>query len=360
MGFVAAAIQAEPRTATPKQQPLADAGGLLSNEFLELQIDPARGHIRSLHVPAKRGNRLSLMLARRDQLPSDSKRPPASTAGKAVYSQMVASDVQMLTSSNICGVMRATGQLEMDGRRVGKFEIDYEVWRGSRIIEVNIRLSELAPLASDNPWQSAYILRLAWPTESAILRTYSGTSRHNWSNGRAVTPSLIEIDEVDYRTHYLPGGLPFHRRNEERFLETILAVQGETRAEHRIGVAVDLPHPTLAAEQFVDTPYELSVQRAEPIQSTSGWLVSVDSRSVTADLEAPLVDAAGKLVGLRLFVAEIEGKSSSAQIRLLREIASAARVDYLGGKIGKLTTHSDRVTIALRAHEQVCVDVLWK
>jgi hypothetical protein len=360
VGFVAAAIQAEQRTTTSKQQPLADAGGLLSNEFLELQIDQARGHIRSLHVPAKRGNRLSLMLARRDQLPSDSKRPPSTATGKAVYSQMVASDVRMLTSSNICGVVRAMGQFEMDGRRVGKFEIIYEVWRGSRIIEVNIRLSELSPLASDNPWQSAYILRLAWPTESAILRTYAGTSRHTWSSGRAVTPSLIEIDEVDYRTHYLPGGLPFHRRSEERFLETVLAVQGETQAEHRIGVAVDLPHPTLAAEQFVDTPYELTVQRAEPIQSTSGWLVSVDSRSVTADLEAPLVDAAGKLVGLRLFVAELEGKSSSAQIRLLREIASAARVDYLGGKIGKLTARGDRLTIALRAHEQVCVDVLWK
>ncbi len=360
VGFVVAPLHNEAHAVTSKQRPLAENGGLLSNEFLEVQIDTARGHLRSLHVPAKRGNRLSLMIARREQLPSDSKRPPSTASGIAAYSQMVATDVRMLTSSNICGVYRATGHLDLDGRRVAKFEIDYEVWRGSRIVEVNIRLSELAPLSSDNPWHSAYILRLAWPTDAAILRTYSGGNRQVWTGGRAVTSSLVEIDEVDYHTHYLPGGLTFHRRTEARFLETILAVQGDTAVEHRIGVAVDLPHPTLAAEQFVDSPYELNLQRTTPIASTSGWMASVDTRSVTVDLEAPLVDAAGKLVGLRLFITELEGKSASANVRLLRELASAARVDYLGGKIGKLTTHGDRLTIALRAHEQVNVDVVWK
>ncbi|MCA9157234.1 MAG: hypothetical protein KDA72_02845, partial [Planctomycetales bacterium] len=62
----------------------------------------------------------------------------------------------------------------------------------------------------------------------------------------------------------------------------------------------------------------------------------------------------------RLFVSELEGKATSAAVRLLREVASATRVDYLGGKISQLTTNQDKVTIALRAHEQVNVDVLWK
>ncbi len=360
LGFVVAPLHSETRSSASKERPLADGGGLLSNEFLEAQIDTSRGHLRSLHVPAKRGNRLSLMIARRDQLPTDSKRPPSTATGKTTYSEMVASDVRMLTSSNICGVTRAIGHLDLDGRRVAKFEIDYEVWRGSRIVEVNIRLTDLAPLASDNPWQSAYILRMAWPTEAAILRTYAGGVRQAWSGGRAITSTLVEIDEVDYRTHYLPAGLAFHRRTEERFLETILAVQGDTQVSHRIGVAVDLPHPALAAEQFVDSPYELTFDRSTTIQPTSGWLAVVDTRSVTVDLEAPLVDSQGTLVGVRLFITELEGKSSSAKVRLLRELASAARVDYLGGKIGKLTTDGDRLTIALRAHEQVNVDVLWK
>jgi hypothetical protein len=89
-------------------------------------------------------------------------------------------------------------------------------------------------------------------------------------------------------------------------------------------------------------------------------MASVDVSDVVVDLEAPLVDDSGKLVGVRLFVTETSGKSSNAKIRLLRNIASANRVDYQGGMISKLTADNDRVTIALRANEQVNVDVLWK
>ena len=273
---------------------------------------------------------------------------------------MVATKVELLTSSNICGVISSEGYLQLDGQRVADFRIIYEVWRGSRIAEVNIRLQNLQPLASDNPWQSAYVLRLAWPSEAAILRTYSAGQRHTWAAGRGVSPALIEIDEVDYRTHYLTGGLAFHRRSEERFLETILASAGESQVEQRVGVGVDLPHPNLAAEQFLDQPYEIELSRSQTIAPASGWMASVDQRNVVVQLESPLVDHSGALVGVRLFVSELEGKATSARIGLLREVASATRVDYLGGKISQLNAVHDRITIALRAHEQVNVDVLWQ
>ena len=359
-GFVVTPVQADSKRATPKHRPLADAGGLLHNEFLELQIDPSRGHLRSLHVPAKRGNRLSLMIARRDQIPSDAQRPAATASSSLRISEMVATKVEMLTSSNICGVVSAEGYLQFDGQRAADFRIVYEVWRGSRIAEVNIRLQNLQPLSADNPWQSAYVLRLAWPSEAAVLRTYSAGQRHSWAAGRGISPTLIEIDEVDYRTHYLTGGLAFHRRSEDRFLETVLASAGETQVEHRIGIGVDLPHANLAAEQFPDTPYEIELSRSQPIAASSGWMATVDQRNVIVQLESPLVDQTGALVGMRLFVSELEGKATSANIRLLREVASATRVDYLGGKISQLNAVHDRITIALRAHEQVNVDVLWQ
>lgn len=360
-GFVVTPLHHDPRRPLSKERPLADAGGLLSNEFLEAQIDPVRGHLRSLHIPAKRGNRLSLMIARREQIPNDSKRPASKAEDALRVSEMVATNLQMLTSSNICGVVRTEGNLQLDGDNVARFQIDYEVWRGSRIVEVNIRLHDLEPLPSDNPWQAAYVLRLAWPTEAAVVRTFSAGHRHVWSAGRGVAPTLIEIDEVDYRTHYLTGGLAFHRRSGERFLETVLASSGETEVSQRIGIAIDLPYPTLAAEQFLDTPYEIELQRSRPIAATNGWMASANARNVTVQLETPLVDStSGRLVGLRLFVSELEGKATSAEVRLLREVASATRVDYLGGKISQLTTSQDKVTIALRAHEQVNVDVLWK
>ncbi len=347
MGFVFAPLTARAKSDGSKQPVIATAGGLLQNEFMEVQVDAARGHMKSLHVPARRGNRLSMMLAYRER---DSK------AGFQ-FSEMIASDVRMLTSSSMCGILRASGRMEKDGVRLGRFEIDYELWRGSRNLDVRLRLSELQPLKESNPWKTAYTVRIAWPSESAILRIFSAGDQSVWAGGRAVSPELIEIDETDYKTHILTGGMAFHRRTEERFLEIILGDGTQDNISHHFGIGVDLPSPVLAARRFLSPHAELTVP--QPIHASSGWLVSVDVRSVAVDLEAPLVNEQGDLVGVRLFVAEHSGKSTTAKIRLLREVAAAHRVDYLGNRMSKLTVDQDQVTIGLRANEQVNVDVLW-
>lgn len=346
MGFVVAPLSATSKSEATKNAPIAASGGLLQNEFLETQIDAARGHLKSLHVPARRGNRLSVMLAHRER-----------NDNGFTYSEMVADDVRMLTSSNMCGVIRATGQLENNGATLGKFEIDYEVWRGSRILEVNVRLSELKPSSETNPWKSAYIMRIAWPNEAAIVRSFSSGGNVAWASGRAVSPELIEIDETDYKTHILTGGLAFHRRTESRFLEILLASGSQKSISKRVGVAVELPSPLLSARRFLDRRYELAI--TEPVTAASGWMVSVDVLTVSVDLETPLVNESGAVVGVRLFVSENAGKTTNVRIRLLREVAAAHRVDYLGGRMSKLTAKDDQVTIALRANEQVNIDVLW-
>ncbi|MCR9295321.1 MAG: hypothetical protein NXI32_21600, partial [bacterium] len=86
LGFVFAPWTAQ-APAARRDRNLAEGGGLVQNEFLEAQVDPARGHLRSLHVPARRGNRLSVMVARRDRQGD----------GGFTYSEMVATDVRMLT-----------------------------------------------------------------------------------------------------------------------------------------------------------------------------------------------------------------------------------------------------------------------
>lgn len=346
-GFVVAPLLADAGKAK-KKAVLADAGGQLRNEFLEAQIDMRRGSLRSLHVPARRGNRLSMVVGRREK-----------TEGKSSYSDMQATDVRMLTSSSMCGLIRAKGKLVLDGQKTGEFEIDYEVWKGSRVLEIAIRLSHLKSLSQSNPWLSAYVARLAWPTEAAILRSYSGGRRHSWPSGRTISPNLIEIDEADYRTHFLPGGLAFHRRTEMRFLESILAASNED-VEHRIGIGVDLPFPLLGAADFLDSRYSKLVTGTSEVVANQGWLLTSDVKNVMVDLESPLVDTAGRTVGVRLFLSECEGKSTSTRVRLMHNVAMASRVDYLGNHIGKLTVQDDSLTIAMRANEQCNIDVIWQ
>ena len=346
-GFVLANVIDAPAAKT-KQRALADTLGLLQNEFLEAQIDLQRGHLRSLHAPGQRGNRFSFSVARREITGNDYQ-----------YSEMRADRLQTLVNTNVHATIRATGQLLDQSKQAGKFEIDFSIWRGSRMLDVTVRLSDLKALSQD-AWKSAYVLRFAWPTEAAIVRNFIGGSRDSWSGGRALAAQLIEIDEAEYRTHLLTGGLAFHRRIESRFLETLIAVQGQTEVTQRFGIAVDLPYPQQAAAQFVDRQYEVALSSEKALQCRSSWLFNVDAKNAKLDLECPLVNAEGLLIGQRVRLTETEGKIANAKIRCSRDATEAYRVDNLGGRLGKLTVAEDSCTISLRANERVLVDVLWK
>ncbi|GAB5406725.1 MAG: hypothetical protein Aurels2KO_49560 [Aureliella sp.] len=345
-GFVAGAISPAEGA---KGSVLAESGGLLRNEFVEVQIDTDRGHLRSLHSPGHRGNRLSVQIAQRQM---DENNEP-------VYSQMDASDVRMLTSSPANGLVRAKGRLVTAGKTVGKFEIDYEVWRGSRIVELDIKLSDLVGYDDYNPWRSAFVLRLAWVNESANLRSFSTGGRASWTGGKAISPRLIHIDEADYHTHYLTGGLAFHRITGSRFLETILAAKGDNTVRHRVGIGVDLPNPTETAASFLHKPIQYDVQVPNGYSGASGWLASVDIATVDVAFEAPLVDSDGNNVGQRVLASEYKGTSCGATLRMLRDVKSARRVDYFGNMISQLTVEDDKVTIPMRANENALIDILW-
>ncbi len=346
-GFVLATV-IEGVPGKSKQRSLAEPGGLLQNEFFEAQVDMQRGHLRSLHVPGRRGNRFSFSVARREVNGKDFR-----------HSEMKADKVDTLVNSNVFSSIRTQGQLLDQGEMVGRFQLDFSTWRGSRVMEVTVRLHELRALR-DDPWKSAYVLRFAWPTESALLRSFASGAREAWAGGVTIAPQLIEIDESEYRTHLLTAGLEFHRRVEGRFLETLIAVEGQTEVTHRFGIAVDLPYPQQTAAQFMDRQFDLPLTATAPIKNRSSWLLSVDAKNTKLDLECPLVNSDGVLVGQRFRLAETENKAINSMIRCSRDVAEAYRVDNLGGRLGKLTVAGDSWTIALRANERVLVDVLWK
>lgn len=343
-GFVAGAIAEAPQ---PRGAVLAQDGGLVRNEFVELQIDEDRGHLRGLYTPGHRGNRLSLQVARRRV---DGQEPE--------YSEMDATSVRMLTSSNMNGLISATGHLIDKGKRIADFSIQYEVWRGSRIAHLDIHLSNLQPCTDRNPWRDAYVLRLAWVNESANLRAYSAGGRAAWSSGKTVAPEHIHIDETDYHTHYLTGGLAFHRLTGPRFLETILAADDCQEVRHRIGIGVDLPNPTEAASGFLHPPMQTPVNM-NPGQVAAGWLATVNIDTVDLSVEAPLQDTAGRNVGIRLLASEDKGTSCGTNIRLLRDLKAAYRVDMFGARISELKVDGDQITIPLRANERALIDALW-
>ncbi len=341
------AMQNAPAPARRREATLVQGDGLLVNDFMEVQIDPRSGAIRSLHVPGKRGNRLSVQLARRDK-----------SSEQVEYSQSQLTELKTLVNSPVHGLIRASGTLTMQGQRTAHFEIDYELLRGQRLLGLTIRLKDVQPL-SGSPWTSAYVLRTAWPSEAGILTTRSCSSRQSFPSGRSVATEWIEIDDVEHRTYLLTLGLPFHQRIEGRFLETLLGNGACGPMERRLAIGIDLPVPSVTSLALSTGSANLPIQLATEAKAEPAWLMHLDAKNVVMQLDSPLVDEAGQIAGMRVHLSETTGKSVTARIRALREVREAHRVDYLGNRIAKLTVEGDTVSIAVRPHEMTFVDLEW-
>ena len=153
-----------------KKAKLLAEDGVLRNEFFEAVINPTTGSLAAIHEYKSRGNRLSQQLALRlpgaKQKPGDSYRDPDESA---VYSVMAADSVETTIATTTLGEIVTRGRLlDLNGNRLAGFVQTYRLWRGSRVLHVEVELDPAEEPRAD-PWNSYYCCRFAWPDELAEL-----------------------------------------------------------------------------------------------------------------------------------------------------------------------------------------------
>ena len=174
-------------------------------------INTETGTLQSIHEYKRRGNRLSQQLALRT--PGERPRPGDvySDEDGGIYSEMAAESVKVTTATAAMGEIVARGKLlDAKGKPVAGFQQTYRLWRGSRVLELEVELDPQAELKSD-PWNNYYCLRFAWPSEAGEIFRGVHEARHASQAKRIVAPHYLEIDDPKHRTQILTGGLPYHR-----------------------------------------------------------------------------------------------------------------------------------------------------
>jgi alpha-mannosidase len=330
----------------------------LRNEFIETSIDPITGTLQTFKDYVSRGNRLSQQLALR--IPGergragDTWRDPDELA---TYSVMAADEVRVVTSSLALGEVESRGRLlDNNGQILATFRQTYRLWRGSRVLQLDIELDPRTEPTSD-PWNSYYACRFAWSDETASLFSSVNQTRQPVSQARLEAPLYVEVEAGEQRTTILTGGLPYHRRVGSRMLDSLLVVRGERARSFRIGVGLDLPFILPEAIGLL-TPPLVRREDGPPPTPNNCWLFHVDARSVVATHWSAVVQDE-KLVGIRARFLESAGRGVRAKLSAFRAFTAARQVNFLGETLSELPIAEGKVVLDLSGHEWIEFEARW-
>lgn len=333
----------------------SDKEPTIRNDLLQVVVSPQTGGIRSIHEIGRRGNLLSQQLAFR--LPAPRPKPGEiwrDPDQQAIYSTMLAESVDVTEAGSAYSQVVSRGRLvDETGERVTGFTQRIELWRGSRVVGLEIELDDPREPRAD-PWNSYYASRFAWGDEAAELRRSVGLASQLTDARNIEAPSFVEISSQGLRATVLAGGLAYHRRVGQRMLDTLLIVRGERRRSFRLGIGAGLAHPAADAVALLDAPAVVPGVAA-PRSAASGWLFHLDVKNVVATHWETLFDD-GRPAGFRVRLWETEGRAGRAHLRAFKRLASARQIDLQGNSLMELTIDEDRVAFDLSAYEWLALE----
>jgi alpha-mannosidase len=339
-----------------KEEPPLVGENVLRNEYLQAQVSPTTGAIQSLQSYAIRGNRLAQQIAMRLPPPAELEYDVDPEAEEN-YSLMAADEITASMLGPMVGRIVSRGRLmDRAGKRLASFVQTMIVRRGSPLLELEIDL-DLKRLPEPSPWKSYCAIRFAWSDETADVFHGVGLCRQPSDGKFLESPHFIDIRSPRTQLTILSGGLPYHRRYGVRKLDTLLVVHGETARKFRLGIGVDVRYPAHAAMEVLAQPPECYPLESAP-RTPWGWLFHLDARNVLATHWEPLV-ANGRATGFRVRLLETEGRHSELALRSFRPLASARKVDFLGGLQSELPVDADQVTVELRPREWIQVEAAF-
>jgi len=332
---------------------------VLHNEFFEAVIDPTIGTLRALYEYSARGNRISQQLAFRMPGKSDvSGSHWEDPDDAAVYSVMKADEVTVTLATPTVGEIVARGQLlDREGKRLAGFLQKYQLWRGSRVLRIEVELDPDEEPRAD-PWNSYYAARFAWGDDLADLWRTVNETRQPVGGKRFEAPHYVEIEGEKTRTAILTGGLPFHRRQGGDRLDSLLVVRGEKARKFQLGIGIDLTHPMQEALGMMAPPAVVEKTAAPPSPSDSSWLFHIDAKNVVATHWEPVIEEAG-VAGYRVRLLETEGRSASVGLSSFRPATSARQIDFQGQTLCECKVEDGRARLEMTGHEWIEVQVLY-
>ncbi len=296
---------------------IAEADGL-KNEFMEIAISPQSGGIAGVYSGGARGNRFSMRLVRH-------------RAGLDADKETVMKCEKFSTENlgNAMGRIETSGGIEdvKSGARLASFSLRYSLARGSRFLRVD---GEVIPTTAitGSPWHEYLAARVAVATESAICRSLVRDKLHRARSKRIVSPLGLVIDEAERQTLVSGCGLAFHRRAGERFLDSLLQVEGESRHTLQLHYGFDVPNPVIGARSLIAPPSVVPFSQTPAVKGGHdiGWIVHASSKDLLLSQLNVAHRQDGKLAAI-VRVVQTRPQAVKATLRFFRDVEFALNLE---------------------------------
>jgi hypothetical protein len=252
-------IPAKGSAQAPKQRVKMAEGNIVRNEYIEAEIDPGTGGIRSVRDVRLKMPRLGMVLAYNPGSRSEARSVKITQNGPALGE---------ITSEGVI--------LNEQHEELASFKMRVRTWLTRPILDVRI---ELTPkhLPVGYPWHAYYGARFAWRDErAAIMRGVNGLSLRS-DHSRPCSPDFVEIKIGRESNTILTGGLPFLQKHSARMLDLILMPEGEETRVFDFAIALDRELPMQAAHGYVTPPIVVPTTKGGTHIGPSGWLFQLDA-----------------------------------------------------------------------------------
>jgi hypothetical protein len=337
----------------------------LANEFMEVQIDPKKGHLRSVYVANKRGSRLSGMA-------SIVSKPTGANDKWSDADCAELSDVRLrvVESTSLIGTIEVSGTAAIADGKKTRITTRYTLWKSARAIQVEVTVENLDIHRASCVW------RTAWMNEGASVSAWQQGVKGKLQAPLQSTVEMIEINDAEHRVYVATHGMSSHRRSESRFLISELPLVDNKRFAFSIGL--DWPRPYDAAMDSCDSAWviPISVQsfgKNAAVPDEGAWLAqcSVPNLQMRFVDPRPTLDPTrlsadqmelmtGKSGNVCVWLTETMGKSGGGRLSFFRDVSEAWRVDSQGREFDTLSVNGGVVTVDMQAYEQARILIRWK
>ena len=329
MGFAWVPRQGGATPAPAAKMKLADER-CVRNEFLEAEIDPATGGLKTIRDTRFRLGRLGQQLVFN----------PGST--------MQARSVQTTSAGPALGEIITKGVLlDEQGAEIARFEQRFRAWLGRPMLEMRVEIEPLVPLEG-YPWHSYFGARFAWRDEQAAVTRGTTALRALTTQNRPESPDFVEVRIGKPNTILLPGGLPFHQRHGGRMLDVLLLCPGETGRVFELGVGIDREQPGQTALGLTSPVAVVPAEKGPPHVGATGWLYQLDAPNVLLTSLRPAGDHPDALLAT---LVETSGASTQARFHCVRNPIRAVVQDMRGGALYDAAIEGDAVVLDIGASD---------